>query len=55
VLAAVRSFAHKTQRFLVELGNITLYAAAPGLTNSSLDVNQKIEGVIACGGIGYKF
>jgi hypothetical protein len=29
--------------------------AAPALTNSSLDVDQKIEGVIARAGIGYKF
>jgi outer membrane immunogenic protein len=45
----------KTEAMWFDLGSISLNAAAPALTNSSLDVDQKIEGVIARAGIGYKF
>jgi outer membrane immunogenic protein len=38
-----------------DLGNISLNAAAPGFTTATLDVDQKVEGVIARAGISYKF
>ena len=45
----------KAEALWFDLGNISLNAAAPALTNSSLDVDQKVEGVIARAGIGYRF
>ena len=45
----------KAEALWFDLGSISLNAAAPQLTNSSLDVDQKIEGVVARAGIGYKF
>ena len=44
----------KAEALWFDLGNISLNAANPNF-NSSLDVDQKVEGVIARVGIGYKF
>jgi outer membrane immunogenic protein len=45
----------KAEALWFDLGSISLNAAAPALTTSSVDVDQKIEGVIARAGVGYKF
>jgi outer membrane immunogenic protein len=45
----------KAEALWFDLGSISLNANAPALTTSSLDVDQKIEGLIARAGIGYKF
>ena len=45
----------KAEAMWFDLGSISLNAAAPAFTDSSVDVDQKIEGVIARAGIGYKF
>jgi outer membrane immunogenic protein len=45
----------KAEALWFDLGSISLNAAAPAFTNSSLDVDQKVEGVIARAGVGYKF
>ena len=45
----------KAEALWFDLGSISLNANAPALTTSSLDVDQKIEGVIARAGVGYKF
>jgi outer membrane immunogenic protein len=45
----------KAEALWFDLGSISLNAAAPALTNSSLDVRQQVQGVIARAGVGYKF
>ena len=44
----------KAEALCFDLGSISLNASTPNF-NSSLDVDQKVEGVIARAGIGYKF
>lgn len=45
----------KAEALYFDLGSISLNAAAPAFTNASLDVDQKVEGVMVRAGIGYKF
>ena len=44
----------KAEALWFDLGNISVRATNP-IFDGALDVDQKIEGVIARGGVGYKF
>jgi outer membrane immunogenic protein len=44
----------KAEALWIDLGNVSLRATNPQF-DGALDVEQKVEGVIARGGIGYKF
>jgi opacity protein-like surface antigen len=48
------SIALKAEALWFDLGNVSLRATNPNF-DGALDVDQKVEGVVARAGVGYKF